>query len=275
MNKKFTSSININEYQVLTDTGFEDIKKLHTTVKYKIWILKTKSHLLKCADNHIVFDDNYKEIYIKNLKIGNTIITANGPEKVLDVYNTDNSEEMYDLELNSNGNKRYYTNNILSHNTSTAFAIVGQFNLPYLYINASDETSVDIIRNKITNFCSTADIMEGKSRKKIVILDECLHQDEEIRIGTIDNYKSVKLKHLAKNKIYDCVSMNIKTHELENDTCEIISERNAEIYEVELENGKKIRVTDNHPFMIMDDKNNIIEKSILTGLNENDGVITF
>lgn len=43
---------------------------------------------------------------------------------------------------------------------------------PNMFINVSDESSVDIIRNKINSFCSTISIMEGKSTIKVVILDE-------------------------------------------------------------------------------------------------------
>ena len=56
--------------------------------------------------------------------------------------------------------------------TSTAKAIVKQFNMPYLYINASTDTSVDVIRTRITDFCSTVSIMDGPSSMKVVILDE-------------------------------------------------------------------------------------------------------
>jgi len=56
--------------------------------------------------------------------------------------------------------------------TSTAKAIVNQFNMPYLYINASTDTSVDVIRTRITDFCSTVSIMDGPSSMKVVILDE-------------------------------------------------------------------------------------------------------
>lgn len=41
-----------------------------------------------------------------------------------------------------------------------------------LYINTSDERSVDVIRDKITNFCSTMSILNGESSLKVVILDE-------------------------------------------------------------------------------------------------------
>jgi replication factor C small subunit len=56
--------------------------------------------------------------------------------------------------------------------TSTAKAIVQQFNLPYLYINASTDTSVDVIRTRITDFCSTMSILDDQGKFKVVILDE-------------------------------------------------------------------------------------------------------
>ena len=43
---------------------------------------------------------------------------------------------------------------------------------PSMFINVSDESSVDTIRNKINSFCSTISILEGKSPIKVVILDE-------------------------------------------------------------------------------------------------------
>jgi len=56
--------------------------------------------------------------------------------------------------------------------TSTAKAIVQQFELPYLYINASTDTSVDVIRTRITDFCSTMSILDDRDKFKVVILDE-------------------------------------------------------------------------------------------------------
>ena len=56
--------------------------------------------------------------------------------------------------------------------TSTAKAIVQQFELPYIYINASTDTSVDVIRTRITDFCSTMSILDDRDKFKVVILDE-------------------------------------------------------------------------------------------------------
>lgn len=77
--------------------------------------------------------------------------------------------------------------------TSTAWALVKHFDLPHIYINASDETSVDVIRTRITNFCSTADLVGGKNRLKIVILDEIDGVSDQFfkaLRGTMDRFKN-------------------------------------------------------------------------------------
>lgn len=43
---------------------------------------------------------------------------------------------------------------------------------PYIFINVSDESSVETIRTKINDFCSTISVLDGKSSKKVVVLDE-------------------------------------------------------------------------------------------------------
>lgn len=53
--------------------------------------------------------------------------------------------------------------------TTLAKIIVDSISCDYLYINASDENSVDTVRNKIRNFASAA----GFHPLKIIILDEC------------------------------------------------------------------------------------------------------
>jgi DNA polymerase III delta prime subunit len=54
----------------------------------------------------------------------------------------------------------------------TSSAKVLAANYPTLYINVSDESSVDVIREKITNWCSTISLMDGAEKYKVVILDE-------------------------------------------------------------------------------------------------------
>jgi DNA polymerase III delta prime subunit len=57
--------------------------------------------------------------------------------------------------------------------TSTVVALCKGMGIPFLHINSSEETSVDIIREKISKFCATMSIMDGAAgRQKVVLLDE-------------------------------------------------------------------------------------------------------
>ena len=53
--------------------------------------------------------------------------------------------------------------------TTLAKLLVNNIDCDYLYINASDENSVDVVREKVKNFASTL----GFQDMKVIILDEC------------------------------------------------------------------------------------------------------
>ena len=53
--------------------------------------------------------------------------------------------------------------------TTLAKLLVNNIDCDYLYINASDENSVDVVREKVKNFASTL----GFAEMKVIILDEC------------------------------------------------------------------------------------------------------
>ena len=115
--KKFTDVINVSDYEIETDTGWEDIKTIGKTISYQVWKITTENFSLQCANNHIVFDENMNEIFVKDLNITNKIQTKNGLEKITNIEKTNNFIEMYDLELQNNSNRRFYTSGILSHNS--------------------------------------------------------------------------------------------------------------------------------------------------------------
>ena len=54
----------------------------------------------------------------------------------------------------------------------TTLAKVLAKDYPTLYINVSDESSVEVIREKITNWCSTISLLDGTEQFKVVLLDE-------------------------------------------------------------------------------------------------------
>ena len=86
--RKFIESYDIEDYEVLTDTGFRPINYLHKTIEYETWELVTDSRNLQCADTHIVFDPEYNEIFVKDLIPNKSlVITDRGPEIVRSVKN--------------------------------------------------------------------------------------------------------------------------------------------------------------------------------------------
>lgn len=73
----------------------------------------------------------------------------------------------------------------------TSMAKILMRNNPHIFINVSDESSVDTIRTKIHDFCSTVSIMDGENNTKIVVLDEFDGASEQFYKalrGTIEKY---------------------------------------------------------------------------------------
>lgn len=130
--------------------------------------------------------------------------------------------------------------------TTTAKAIANELGSELLFINASLEGNIDTIRTTITDYVTT---MSFNDSKKIVLLDECLSEDEYVRVGTVDDWKPIQLKYLQRDTEYPIVSFNYETKSFENDIGYIISDKEDELYEVELESGKMVVVNGKHPFV--------------------------
>ena len=120
-NRKFIDIINVDDFEVETDDGWVDIKQINKTIPYLTYYLKTnKGKILYCADDHILFDENFEEKYTKDFMIGDNLLTQDGIEFIVEIKNLGVYDNMYDLSLGDNSKHRYYTNGILSHNTLLA-----------------------------------------------------------------------------------------------------------------------------------------------------------
>ena len=119
------------------------ISKIMKTIPYQVWLLTTVSGIvLECADEHIVFDGNFNEIFVKDIAANSYIQTVNGIELVTNVQLVDRIENMFDVTVESNDH-RYFTNGILSHNTTIINA------LSYgIYGNALTNIKKDNLVNK-------------------------------------------------------------------------------------------------------------------------------
>lgn len=166
--KKITKTIIVNDYEILTDGGWSDCIALHETIPYEKWVLKTENFSLDCADNHIIFDEFFNEIFVCDLSIGSKIQTKNGLETVIFLENTEDEEIMYDLEVGDE-NHRYYSNGILSHNTTLAGILTQDTNV--LKLNCSKERGIDVVREEMDDFCRNYSII-GKRGIKVVWLEE-------------------------------------------------------------------------------------------------------
>ena len=164
MDKKFISSKNISNYEILTEDGFKDVIALHKTIPYDMYNLVLESKELKCADFHIVFLETGEEIFVKDLIKGNKIKTVDGVEEVLDVINYGYEKEMYDFELGGD-NFKYYTNGILSHNTTLIRKLVSELAEDKTIIYVPSYFMADIANPELISFIS-------KFRNSVLLLED-------------------------------------------------------------------------------------------------------
>ena len=145
----------------------------------------------------------------------------------------------------------------------------------FLYINASDESGIDTIRHKVTNFSQTKSF-DGKV--KVVILDECLEENTLVTVLADGIVKQLPIKDL------DSINHLVKTYNVATDTIEWRHFNHAcqgerEVYELEFENGEKIICTDNHKWYVKKDNIivrmkliDVIKEGIMEIITKTDGV---
>ncbi len=221
---KFIEAYEVNDMQVLTPNGWVDIEGIGKTIEYDEWYIITSGDKdLICADKHILYRcdniDFYSkrcdltEIYCEDLKIGDHIMTKDGPEEILHFELTGEKSHMYDLQLSECSNKQYYTNDILSHNSlwMQNFAVKSAdsgYNVLYITlemserkvikrlgsmrlkipINEYDNTSkdIDLIRSRISNLSK---IREGELfDKKIGKIITKFWAAGTVTVNEFDNY---------------------------------------------------------------------------------------
>lgn len=113
--KKFEEVIDVFDYQVETDIGYVDIEKSMITEEYEVYEISLETKNIKCADKHILITDKDEEVFAMD-SLGYKIKTKTGFETVTKVESLGYTERMYDLQLANH--HKFYTNEILSHNTT-------------------------------------------------------------------------------------------------------------------------------------------------------------
>lgn len=145
--RKFTDIIDIDDWEVETDSGFAPIRHIGKTVPYEVWEVKTdKGRTIRCADTHIFLDSECDEVYAKDLNKDSRpdmVSTESGVERVVSVCRTGETECMYDIEVDT-PQHRYYSNGFLCHNSvflanDAAHFITGGKNVVFITCEMSDK----------------------------------------------------------------------------------------------------------------------------------------
>ena len=140
-NNKFVDSIDIDE-MVLSENGFVHASKLYVTKPFDVYDVQfSDGTSLKCADEHILFNTDHETVYVKDLYTGDKIIAQNGFKIVSRVIKLPYKMCMYDITVDSDEHS-YFTNGVLSHNTTTTAAYITW------YICFHTDRNVGIIANK-------------------------------------------------------------------------------------------------------------------------------
>lgn len=138
---KFSESADLSGWSVFDGGKMAPAKAVHRTVPYAVWEVRTESHCLKCADFHFLFYEDGCRVLACELQKGDRILVDGGSEEVVSVRKTGRTEEMIDVEMDTQEH-RWSTNGIVSHNTTTCTA----FLLHYALFN--QDKKVAVLANK-------------------------------------------------------------------------------------------------------------------------------
>lgn len=117
---KIVDEINIEDnLEIYTDTGLKPISNIYLTKPFIQYNIKLDNgYYITCADTHILFNESMHEIFAKDLKIGDKLITDKGISEVIYISIKNTPVCMFDVTV-LDDNHRFWSNGILSHNSTT------------------------------------------------------------------------------------------------------------------------------------------------------------
>lgn len=141
--EKIIETIDVQNLEIKTDKGFKPLTHIHRTKLFKVYKIKLENdYFLNAADKHIVFNEKFEEIFIKDLKIGDFIQTDQGIKKIISLEKISNKGvSMFDTTVDSEDH-RFFSNGILSHNTTTIAAYFAW------YLSFHTDRNLAILANK-------------------------------------------------------------------------------------------------------------------------------
>lgn len=124
VDRKFTEIIDLDDWEIETPSGWKDLISIMQTVEYDVWRVEFEDGLwIEGADDHILMKVDDSECFIKDLVPGDQIQSINTFSVVKSVQQIPRTENMYDVEVDSNEHV-FYSNGLVSHNTTTVGAFL-------------------------------------------------------------------------------------------------------------------------------------------------------
>lgn len=142
--------------------------------------------------------------------------------------------------------------------TTLAKILANSIDSTTMYLNCSDENSVDTVREKIKNFASTMSF----TRWKVLVLDECLEAGTLVTVLRAGNEIKIPIETLDQDN--DLVkSFNIETGVIEWQPFYLWDKGIQDIWEIELDNGEVVRCTEDHKWFVSDsDGTTVVVKTV-------------
>lgn len=111
---KYTDIVD-SDIKVMTPNGLKKIYGVDiTSYDSNVLILKTNKHELMCSPDHLIKSNN-KWVKAKDFKINDIVDTKYGKFNIKEILLTNKKEDLLDLHVDGS---EYYTNDIVSHNSS-------------------------------------------------------------------------------------------------------------------------------------------------------------
>lgn len=252
------------DIKIETEDGFAPILYLVKKRSARVTITLLDGRKITCSTEHLVFENDI----CKKIVDCSSVDTLDG-NVTIQSFEYLSESDVYDVSIPAP--HRYITpNGIIHHNTSLARMLCNELDIDpgdVMEINASRENNADTIREKIVNYCSTW----ANGDYKVIILDECLSEDEEIMMA---DDSSMALKDFEIGKKYPIKNIDMNTGNVVYDVGEVLRvKENQELYEVELEDGRKIVTTYDHPFLVYDEDGRL-QQTELKNLSEGDYIFS-
>lgn len=140
--KKIIQTNNTDVF-VLTENGYKEATHFHITKPFDVYVVTLENgYSIECADMHFVKTSDNIWKYVKYLTKEDLIqVSSGGFSRVVSVMKTNRKEFMCDLSINDYCHS-YYTNGILSHNTTTTASFI------VYYMIFNKDKNARIVANK-------------------------------------------------------------------------------------------------------------------------------